>query len=894
MSVRVGPGTYALLTDGTTIEIRPPRPDDFDAVRDMHAKMSPENLYLRFFSMSRAAAEGEARRVCRVPSPDHAGLLAVLAGRVVGCGAYEVAGDDSRSAEVALSVADDMHNRGVGTLLLEHLVSLARSQGVRAFVAETLTENTLMLQVFANAGLRAHRTLADGVYDLRFPLPGGEGDADLDTYRDAVAERERSADVASLRHVLTPASVAVIGAGWGLGSVGRVMLQNIMTGGFSGPVYAVGPGTAELEGMPCVPSPAALPEQVDLAVIAVPPAAVPGVAEDCGRRGVKALIVTAPGLDGAARAELLGICRRHGMRLVGPTSFGMANAAIRLDATFSARHPRLGMVGLASQSTGGAGFVLIAHLSRLGVGISSLVSLGDEDDVSGTDMLRWWESDPATKMAVLYLESFGNARKFARTARHAGRGMPVLTVNPGRSAAGLRRAAIRAAAEVTPQLTRQALFGQAGVIATANLGELLDTVVLLASQPLPAAGRVGVVSNTLGGDVLAADACDDVGLQVASLSLQTQRALRDLLPPGAAVAGPVDTTAGVAPGAFRRCLELVGADPGVDAVLALTATTAVGDPVPEVAAARLPVPIAVAAMDQVEAVRLLPGPDGDGPAVPAYAYPESAARALGYAARYGLWRAAPPGTIPELEDLREDRARELVARFLGGAPGGGWLSREQTAELLGCYGITLADSIAVTTEADALAAAARFGGPVALKADVPGLVVRRKGAGAVLLGLDGADEVRRGYRSLCETFAGRLSGFIVQPMITGGVEVKISVLEERMFGPVVLFGLAGATADVIAHRAARIAPLTDADADDLIRSEGAAPLLLGRLGEPAADLALLKDTLLRVSQLADNLPQVAELDLSPVIARRDGAVPVQARIRIQPAQPADAYLRQLP
>jgi acyl-CoA synthetase (NDP forming)/GNAT superfamily N-acetyltransferase len=889
---QAGPGSFALLTDGTTIEIRPARPDDFDPVRDMHAKMSPENLYLRFFSMSRTAAEQEAHRVCREPSPDHAALLAVLTGRVIGCGVYEVAGDGSRSAEVALTVADDMHNRGVGTLLLEHLISHARSRGVRTFVAETLTENALMLQVFANAGLRARRTLEDGVYDLRFPLPGEEGDADFDTYREAVAERERSADVASLGHVLTPSSVAVLGVS--RGSAGWAILRNIITGGFSGRVYAVGAGAAELDGVSRVPSPSTLPGQVDLAVIAVPAAAVPGVAEDCGRRGVRALAVTTSGLDGAARAQLLGICRRHGMRLVGPSCLGVANTAICLDATLAAHHPRPGMAGLASQSTGGAGFVLAEHLSRLGVGISSLVSLGDKDDVSGTDMLRWWESDPATKLAVLYLESFGNPRKFARTARHVGRSMPVLTVNAGRSAAGLRRAAIRAAAEVTPQLTRQALFEQAGVIATANLGELLDTAVLLASQPLPAGDRVGVVSNTRGGDVLAADACGDAGLQVATLSGPTQRALRDLLPPGAAVTGPVDTTAVAAAGLFRQCLELVGADPGVDAVLALTATTAAGDLVPEVAAARLPVPIAAAVMDQVEAVRMLTGPGGHGPPVPAYAYPESAARALGYAARYGTWRAAPPGTIPALEDLRKDRARELVAGFLATTPGGGWLPREQAGELLGCYGLTPVGSIAVTGEEAAVAAAARFGGAVALKADVPGLAVRRKGAGAVLLDLHGTDEIRRGYRSLQETFAGRLSGVIVQPMITGGVEVKISVLEEQVFGPLVLFGFAGATADVLADRAARLAPLTRSDADDLIRSVGAARLLAGRAGRPAADLASLKDLLLRVSKMADDLPQIAELDLAPVIARPDGTVPVDARIRIQPAGPADAYLRKLP
>jgi acyl-CoA synthetase (NDP forming)/GNAT superfamily N-acetyltransferase len=893
VSIQAGRSAYALLTDGTTIQIRAARPEDFAAVRDLHAKMSPENLYLRFFSMSRAAAEQEARRICREPSPDHAALLAVLDGEVVGCGAWELSGDGSGPAEVAMTVADDMHGRGIGTLLLEHLVSLARSQGVRTFVAETLTENTLMLQVFANAGLRARRTLEDGVYDLRFPLPSGEGDVDLGIYRDAVAERERSADVASLRHVLAPASVAVIGAGQSAGPVGRSILGNISGGGFGGPVYAVGPHTAGLDAASWVRSAAELPEGVDLAVIAVPAPDVPGVAEDCGRRGVKALVVTTPGLERGARVGLLGICRRHGMRLVGPASFGVANTAISLDATYAARHPRPGMAGLALQSTGGTGFVLLEHLSRLGVGISTLVSLGDKDDVAGTDMLLWWESDPATRLAVLYLDSFGNPRKFARTARAIGRTMPVLLVNAGRDAPGLRLAAVRAAAQVTPQLTRQALFGQAGVIATANLGELLDAAALLASQPVPAGGRVGVVSNTRGGVVLAADACGDAGLQVAGLGQDTQQALAVLLPPGAAVAGPVDATAVVSPDMFRRCLELVGADPGVDAVLAVTATTAAGDLVPEAAAARMRVPIAAAVMDQLEAVRLLPGRDGDSLAVPAYAYPESAARALGHAARYGMWRARPPGTIPGIEGLRQDGARDLVVGFLAATPKGGWLPREKTAALLGCYGLPLADSIMVTTEDDAAVAAARFGRPVALKADVAGLVVRRTGAGAVLLDLHGEDEVRRGFRALQETFGDRLAAVIVQPMITGGVEVTINVLEERLFGPLILFGLAGARAGVLADRAARLVPLTGSDADDLIRSLRAAPLLLGPSGASAAGLGSLKDMLLRVSQMADDLPQITELDLSPVIARPDGAVAVDAQIRVQPAQPADAYLRQL-
>ncbi len=893
MSIHAEDSTYALLSDGATIEIRAARPDDFDAVRDMHAKMSPDNLYLRFFSMSPLVAEQEARRICREPGPDHGALLAVLDGEVVGCGTYEQAGAGSRSAEVAFTVADDLHHRGIGMLLLEHLVSLARGRGFRAFTAETLSENAAMLRVFADAGLQVQRSLVDGVYDLTFPLPADEADTALGTYRDTVAVRERSADVASMRPVLMPASVAVIGASRRPGSVGRVILQNIISGGFPGPVYPVNPGAAELDGIPCLPSAAALPDRVDLAIIAAPAGAVLGIAEECGRRGVGALVVIAAGLSGPARAELLGICRRHGMRMVGPASFGVANPSLWLDASFAARHPRAGMAGLALQSTGGTGFMLLEHLSRLGVGISTLVSFGDKDDVSGTDMLQWWESDEGTKLALLYLESIGNPPKFARTARRVGRTMPVLTVAVGRSATGRRLAGARAAKAATPLVTRQALFEQAGIIAAANLGELLDAAALLASQPVPAGGRVGVVSNTRGAAVFAADACGDAGLQVASLAGDTRRALRAILPREALVAGPVDTTVLVGPDSFRRCLELVGADPGVDAVLALTTTTAGSDLVPELGAARLPVPIAAAALGQTEVVRLLPGPGEDSPAVPAYAYAESAARALGHAARYGTWRATLPGRVPDLEGLRQDRASDLVTGVLADPPRGGWLALDPTVELFSCYGVPLADSIGVTTEDAAVAAAARFGGPVALRADVPGLL-RTSEAGDVLTELHGADEVRSGFRSLKEIFGGRLAGVIVQPVVTGGVEVRISVLHEQVAGPLVLFGLGGADGDVLADRAARLAPLTDADADDLIRSTRAAPRLLGRRGVPAADLAALKDMLLRVSRMADDLPQIAELELSPVIARPDGVQAVDGRIRIQAAELADAHLRRLP
>jgi acyl-CoA synthetase (NDP forming)/GNAT superfamily N-acetyltransferase len=875
-------GVYALLADGATVAIRPAAAGDFDAVLRMHRAMSPENMYLRFFSMSPASAEGEARRICREPAPDHVALLAWLAGDLAGVASYETAGS-SGTAEVAFAVADHIHHRGVATLLLEHLVSAGRSNGVRTFTAEVLAENSAMLKVFATAGLHARRKQAEGVTELAFDLPGDDADPGWEPYLDAVARREGRADVASLRPLFAAESVAVVGASRRPESVGRAILHNIVSAGYGGQVHAVNPHASHIEGAPCVPSPAALPGPVDLAVLSVPAAAVLRVAEECGERGVGALLVITSGMDLAATDALLDCCRRHGMRLVGPNCLGIAVPGIRLDATFAARHPAAGMAGVAVQS-GGLGIALLEQLSRLGIGISSFASLGDKADVSGNDLLRWWEQDPGTRLAVLYLESFGNPRKFSRSARQIGATVPVLTVDAGRS-----RAAKDAAAAATPAVTREALFRQAGIIATRDIGELIDATALLASQPVPAGGRVAVVSNAAEAGLLAADACADARLHVAMLDGQIQGALRRLLPPGAAVTGPVDTTAAVPPEIFRRCLELVAADDGVDALLALTVPTAIADLVPEACSADVAKPLVLSVLNQAEAVRLLPGASGT---VPAYAYPGSAARALAHAASYGAWRARAPGQIPVFADLRPDDARALVGGFLGRSPAGGWLAPALTAELLTCYGIAQVRAEPVTSEETAVDAAARLGGPVVLKADVPGLV-HKSDARAVQLDLHGPDEVRAGYRALAERFGTGMSAAIIQPMITGGTAVTIGVAQEPVFGPLIVFGLGGVATDVLGDRSARLTPLTDTDAAALIRSIRAAPLLLGHRGTAAADVSALQDILMRLSRLADDLPQVAELELDPVIARPDGAHVVDARVRVLPAEPTDPYLRRL-
>ena len=634
---------YALLADGTTVEIRPAVPADFDAVKAMHEAMSSDNSYLRFFNVSRLSAEIEARRISRNPVPGSAALLAVANGEVVGVASYVPPGDDPHAAEVAFAVADHMHHRGIATLLLEHLVSLARSRRITTFTAETLSDNQAMLSVFADAGLPVQRHYAEGVIELTFPLPGPDGQ-DRDSYLDAVAERERSADVASLRHVFAPESVAVIGASRRRGTVGRAILDNIRAAGYRGRLYVVNPRAAQVGGEPTLASPLDLPEPADLAVIAVPAAQVLEAAAQCGQRGVKSLVVITSGLDPTQSAGLLATCRRHGMRLVGPDCFGVAVPRLGLDATFAARPARPGVTGLVMQS-GGLGFALVDHLSRLGIGISSFASVGDKLDVSGNDMLLWWERDDQTRLAVLYLESFGNPRKFARTARRVSCAMPVLTVLTSTvlTSTGL--------AEATP--FQETLFEQAGVITTGGFGELVEAAALLATQPVPAGRTVAILSNVRTAGQLAARAGTSAGLRVR---------------------GPAETPAPVQAGAFRERIEQLAADDEVHAVVAIVLPTgATGDLEAAIREAAVAKPLAAVVLTQPESVRLIDN------RIPAYGSPEAAVRAVARAAGYGAWRAAPRGQVPDLPGVGTADARALVQ-----APG--WLGPARAAELLPATG----------------------------------------------------------------------------------------------------------------------------------------------------------------------------------------------------------------
>ncbi|MFI1539771.1 bifunctional acetate--CoA ligase family protein/GNAT family N-acetyltransferase [Streptomyces anandii] len=888
------PPVHALLTDGTTVRIRRAGPDDHDQVLHLYEQMSDANLRLRFFSVSRTSARQGADRVAGPRRPGYRALVAEHDGRLVGLAEYE-ADPHGPTADVALAVADDWHHRGVATLLLEHLADAARDAGVSAFTADALAENHQVLKVFHDLGLRVTRRYDGPEVHCVVQLTEDED------YLRAVDARGRLADAVSLRPLLRPRCVVVIGAGRRPGSVGRAILRNIRTESFTGRLFAVHPQAGSVAGVRAFPSVAALPRVPDLAVVAVPAAAVPEVAEECGRAGVGALLVVSAGLDARQAGALLAACRRYGMRLAGPNCLGLANTedGIRLDATFAARHPGSGTAGVAVQS-GGVGIALLDGLARLGIGVSTFVSLGDKYDVSGNDLLQWWEGDGRTDLALLHLESFGNPRAFSRTARRVARTMPVLTVDAGRSEAGRRAAASHTAAAATRTMTRQALFTQAGVTATRTIGELLDAAALLHSQPLPAGTRVAVVTNAGGAGVLAADACADAGLAVPPLPAQLVDELLRSLPEGAGAANPVDTTAAVGEEALRACVDRLARHGAVDAVLVVLVPTAVAaatgeDLVRALTEGREAAPRPVVAVLPAQAARVeLPAVEGGG-RMPAYSDAEDAARALAHAAERARWLAELPGSVAELDDVDSARARTVVASFLAEHPEGAWLDPRTTAELLGCYGVPQLPWAWARNEDEAVAAAGRLAGSdgrVVMKAYWPGLV-HKSGQHALHLDLQNASQVRAAHRDLVTRFGDRMTGVVVQPLAERGTELFAGVVQDEVFGPLVVFGLGGTATELLADHAGRLAPLTDRDVRELITSPRCSPLLFGYAGTPAVDLEALEQLLHRLSRMACDLPQLAEADLNPVLAGRTGITVLDARVRLVPRLPHDPYLRRL-
>jgi len=895
----VAEGTYpahlvsnVVLRDGSTVRIRPARSMDQTRVEDYLIGLSPETRRLRFWSQAIDVRE-LARRIVDVDYHDHLTLLVLHGGdegRMIG-GAQYVRIEGGR-AEVSLSVTDEFHGRGMGSILLGQMAQAAADQGITTFVAEVLPENHTMVDVFRKSGFPVSIRATPGAIEVEFPILLTEEAVEH------FEQRETEAAVNAMRTFLAPESVAVIGASRDSQSIGGQLFHNLLTAEFHGPVYPVNPKAEVVHGVVAYPSVATVPGPVDVAFVVVPVAHVADVARECGQKGVRGLVVISAGFsevggEGPERQdELVEVCRDYGMRLIGPNCMGIVNTAedIRLNGTFATVYPPAGRVGFLSQS-GAIGLAVMQYATDLGLGLSSFVSVGNKADISGNDLVAYWDQDEGTDVILLYLESFGNPRRFARLAREVGRRKPIVAVKSGRSAAGARAAASHTGALLaSSDITVDALFRQAGVIRTDTLEEMFDVATILANQPPSKGDRVAIVTNAGGLGILCADTCEANGLRVLALSDATQDRLRAFLPSEASVGNPVDMIASATAEDYERAIEAVAADPDVDALIVIyippqaTKASEIGHAIVHAlreVGDRIPVAATwMSSKGLPEELRAA------GRMVPSFPFPEQAAIAMAHACAYGRWRARPEGTVPWFHDVHPDEATGIVAGALGRADGG-WLTAEEVDRLLGCYGLKVARSERATTPGEAGEAAARIGSPVALKAFGPD-IVHKTDVGAVSLDLSGGPATGEAAREIADRVAAAgltLEGYIVQEMVDEGVEMLVGMAHDPLFGPVVACSAGGTTVELLRDVAVRVTPITDLDATEMVRSLRTFPLLDGFRGAPKMDVAALEEVLLRVGTLVDAHPEIAEMDCNPVIVLPHGAVIVDARVRVQEAPP---------
>ncbi len=875
-----------VLRSGSTLRLRPIRRTDASALLDFERRLPADSAYFRFFGIDRPDA-ATAAAACAVDYRDRFGYVGEGAGRIVAAAHYVREATDPARAEVTFVVDPALQGQGIGTRLLERLAEIARARGIGTFEARAPRSNLRMLDVFENCGFpMGRRALPDGdriVVSLT-PTPD---------FEEKSANRSEKAAAASMARLFEPRSVAVIGASRERGKIGAEILHNVLSAGFQGPVFPVNPSAPEIEGVRCYATLADIPGEVDLAVIAVPAAAVPSAIDDCAAKGVRGVVVITAGFgetgeEGRRReTALLEKVREAGMRMVGPNCMGLVNTnpAVRLNATFAPTYPPEGRVALSSQS-GALGLALLDYAARLNLGISTFVSVGNKADVSSNDLVQYWAEDPRTDVILLYLESFGSPGVFARIARRVARRKPIVAVKAGRSRAGARAASSHTGALAESDAVVDALFRQAGVIRTGTLEELFDVAALLAHQPVPRGRRVAIVTNAGGPGILAADACEAQGLELPALSAETATALRGLLPPAASVANPVDMLAAAPPDHYARTLQLVLADPNVDSVLAIyippiaTDADAVARAIVEGTRRAAEKPVLAIFMSAKGAPAILAP-------IPSYAFPEPAAIALARAVEYGQWRSRPPGSVPEFGDVHPADARSVIQTALG--RGGGWLDPVECNRLLSAFGVAVTP-LRLAADPDAAAAAAgQLGFPVVLKAVGPDILHKTE-MGGVRLGLEDAASVRAAAGQMAARL-GSLTAFLVQPMVTGGVEVIVGVVRDPTFGPLVVYGSGGTLVELLSDAAFRLHPLTDSDVADMLEEVRGTALLRGYRGAPTADEAALRELLHRVSTLIETCPEVREMDLNPVKVLVRGAQVLDARIRVERRPPPDRSRR---
>jgi acetate---CoA ligase (ADP-forming) len=881
-----------ILKDGSVVDVRDSGPDDRDAMRQFFATLSPESRYHRFVSL---ALPGDAliERLCDSSRPaDGLTLIATRAdggtSRIVGTGSYFRL--DRDTAEAAFAVGDAFQARGIGTGLLERLAIEAARNGIRRFQAITERDNTAMVDVLARSGFKTTTTLGQDSVTV---------DLDLSQVGRAVqvAERHEAQAVSrSITPFFRPNGIAVIGVSESPSGIGRRVFDAIRQSKYKGALFAVNGKGGMRGGIPTHATVRKLPLPVELAVIAVPSEHVADVMDDCGAAGVKAVVVISAGFaevdrDGREQQRaLVQRARGYGMRVMGPNCLGLVNADPRtpLNASFSPIFPPSGHLALASQS-GALGVVVLGLAAERGIGISSFASLGNKADVSGNDLLQYWEQDASTTVIGLYLESFGNPRRFARLAKRVGRAKPIIAVKAGRTYAGSRAAGSHTAALAASDAAVDALFRQTGVIRAATIDELLDTAACLESQPLPAGRRVAIVTNAGGPGILAADACEAAGLAIAKLSDMTIERLGEVLPRAASLANPIDMVASASAADCAKVVEIVLADSNVDALVVIhTGVDATADPeaprrgihdgVLAGRSLRRHIPVVACVLGDLQATSIVVGAER----VPVFTFPENAVRALGHVADYAEWLRTPAGDVCTFEDAQIDAIQDLIKQATTRSEE--WLSPGETRGLLGLLGAPHLPTTVAETVEEALEAANRIGYPVVAKMRAGGLVHKTE-AGGVVAGIADREALRTAFATLEDRAASHgllFEGIDLQPMVTGGIEAVVGVTRDAAIGGLVGVGMGGTEVEVIGDVEFGLAPLTDRDADRLIDRTRLKRLLAGYRGRPAADRRALVDLLLRLSELVDQVPEILELDLNPVMVLPEGrgCVIVDARVRI--------------
>lgn len=889
-----------ILRDGTTATIRPSRPDDRDALNAFFSQLSPESKRRRFFAVTNPGMS-VIDAMCGSSDPySRLTLLVIRTLReipsIIAAGSYLA--KDANTAEVAFAVDDEFQGKGLGSLLLERLALLAVRHGFTRFWALTQVDNQPMLETFERSGFSLEKKWDSGCVEIDLSVKPTEASVVRSEIRD------RLFTVTSLRAFFQPRSVAVIGASRDPQSIGHRILKALAVNQFTGRIYAVNPKAAEIESIKSYPSARDLPERVDLAIIVVSRDAVLGIVDDCAVRDIRALVVITAGFAevGAEgrdlQRKLLEKVRGYGMRMVGPNCLGLLNAdpRIRLNASFSPIFPPAGSVAMSSQS-GALGLAALAHAGRRGLGLSTFVSVGNKADVSSNDLLQYWEEDANTAVILLYLESFGNPRRFARIARRVSRSKPIVAVKAGRTAAGRRAAGSHTAALAASDVAVEALFRQTGVIRAETLEEMFDLAALLGSQPLPSGRRVAIVTNVGGPAILCADACEAGGLSVPELSENTKARLQKILPNTASVTNPVDMIASATPDQYRQTVETILADGEIDSLIVIWIPIGFSSQGEVTSAICQGVASGRAAGGQAKPVLTClmveegnPKPLICNERIPSYAFPEAPGRVLAKIAAYSDWRRQPLGMVIDFDDTAPEKASAVCRKALS-ERGPGWLSAEEIRSVLKYFGLPIPSGGVVKTADQAAEVARKIGFPVALKL-ASHEIIHKTEIGGVQLNLADAGAVKQAFdkihrRLVEEGKLASIAGVLVQPMISGGVEVMVGVTDDPLFGPLIAFGLGGIHVEILRDVCFRVTPLTDREAMDMVREIRGYRLLEGYRGHPAADIEAIQEVLLRVSRLVEEVPEIGELDLNPIFALPpgQGCCIVDARICIQRGLP---------